>query len=92
MPCTQRWQTEEDAGTAPVLPTLDADAPEEEQLALVRLNGLFCSLERNCRSWADASCCPQGGRGPLTTSCGLPPQPSKAGAKWSAQMPSVETA
>jgi aspartate aminotransferase-like enzyme len=39
MPCTQRWQTEEDAGTAPVLPTLDADAPEEEQLALVRLNG-----------------------------------------------------
>jgi aspartate aminotransferase-like enzyme len=39
MPYTQRWQTEEDAGTTPVLPTLDADAPEEEQLRLVRLNG-----------------------------------------------------
>ncbi|MFZ2414319.1 MAG: hypothetical protein WAW16_08905, partial [Candidatus Cryosericum sp.] len=39
MPYTQRWQTEEDAGTTPVLPTLDADAPEEEQLALIRING-----------------------------------------------------
>jgi aspartate aminotransferase-like enzyme len=39
MPCTQQWQAEEDAGTAPTLPILDADAPEEEQVALVRLNG-----------------------------------------------------
>lgn len=39
MPCTQRWQAEDDAGSAPVLPTLDANAPEDEQLALVRLNG-----------------------------------------------------
>ena len=39
MPYTQRWQAEEDAGTVPVLPTLDAGDPEDEQLALVRLNG-----------------------------------------------------
>ncbi|MBA4364935.1 MAG: hypothetical protein C0398_02870 [Coprothermobacter sp.] len=39
MPYTQQWQAEEDAGTVPVLPTLDAGVPEEEQLALVRLNG-----------------------------------------------------
>lgn len=39
MPCTQRWQTEDDAGSAPVLPTLDVHASEDEQLALVRLNG-----------------------------------------------------
>lgn len=39
MLCTQRWEAEDDAGTAPILPTLDAHAPEDEQLALVRLNG-----------------------------------------------------
>jgi aspartate aminotransferase-like enzyme len=39
MPYTLRWQAEQDAGTVPVLPTLDAGDPEEEQLALVRLNG-----------------------------------------------------
>lgn len=39
MPYTQRWQAEEDAGTVPVLPTLDAGVPEDEQLALIRLNG-----------------------------------------------------
>lgn len=39
MLCTQRWEAEDDAGTVPILPTLDAHAPEDEQLALVRLNG-----------------------------------------------------
>ncbi len=39
MPWTQRWQSEEDAGAAPALPTLDPDCSEEEQLTLVRLNG-----------------------------------------------------
>lgn len=39
MPCTQRWQSEVDAGTVPVLPVLDTALPEDEQLALIRLNG-----------------------------------------------------
>jgi aspartate aminotransferase-like enzyme len=48
MPFTQRWQAEEEAGAVPVLPTLDPDAPEEEQLALVRLHGavLFAGEEQ----------------------------------------------
>ncbi|MHB8071210.1 MAG: aminotransferase class V-fold PLP-dependent enzyme [Candidatus Cryosericum sp.] len=39
MPFTQRWQAEEDAGKAPALPMLNENAPEEEQLALVRSHG-----------------------------------------------------
>ncbi|HPS70437.1 MAG TPA: aminotransferase class V-fold PLP-dependent enzyme [Candidatus Cryosericum sp.] len=39
MPFTQRWQAEADAGREPALPVLDASMSEEEQLALVRLQG-----------------------------------------------------
>ena len=39
MPLTQRWQAEADAGREPVLPLLDASMSEQEQLALVRLQG-----------------------------------------------------
>jgi alanine-glyoxylate transaminase/serine-glyoxylate transaminase/serine-pyruvate transaminase len=40
MPLTQRWQAEQQQGTAPTLPVLDASAPVSEQLAMVRLNGV----------------------------------------------------
>jgi alanine-glyoxylate transaminase/serine-glyoxylate transaminase/serine-pyruvate transaminase len=39
MPLTQRWQAEQQEGTAPTLPVLDASAPVDDQLAMVRLNG-----------------------------------------------------
>jgi alanine-glyoxylate transaminase/serine-glyoxylate transaminase/serine-pyruvate transaminase len=39
MPLTQRWQAEADAGREPALPVLDASMSEQEQLALVRLQG-----------------------------------------------------
>ena len=39
MPYSQRWQAREESGTAPVLPMLDINAPEEQQLDLVRLHG-----------------------------------------------------
>ena len=39
MPLTQRWQAEADAGREPALPALDASMSEQEQLALVRLQG-----------------------------------------------------